>query len=115
MIDITSRRLHSIRRRFAPLVAEILEARELALLGRREQPSVADLADVELQRVGRLEALVLGEEGVVGLLLVLVFDLVEGRQQLEHGLGRLGFQRRLGKRLLHSGLLSAGRSAALEM
>ena len=34
------------------LVAEVLAAGELALLGRRQQPAVADLADVELERVG---------------------------------------------------------------
>ena len=82
-------------------VAEILEARELPLLGRREQPPVADLADVELERVGGLEALVLGEERVVRLLLDLFFDLVQRRQQPEDRLGRLCFRRRLGKRLFH--------------
>ena len=35
------------------LVAFVLAPRELALLGGREQPSVSDLADVELQRVVR--------------------------------------------------------------
>ena len=91
--------MHSISRRLARWVAEVLEAGELPLLARREQAPVADLADIELQRVGGLEALVLGEEGVVRLLLDFFFDLVEGRHQLEHGLGRLCFQRRLGKRL----------------
>ena len=48
------------------LVAEVLAARELALLGRRQQPPVADLADVELQRIGDLEPLVLGEDAFSG-------------------------------------------------
>ena len=49
------------------LVSEVLAPGELALLGRREQPPVADLADVELQRVGGLEALVLAQACVLGL------------------------------------------------
>ena len=65
------------------LVAEVLAPRELALLGRREQPPVADLADVELQRVGRLEALVLAEARVLGLVVLLVF----GVDEVEDGFG----------------------------
>ena len=53
------------------LVAEILAPGELALLGRGQQAAVADLADVELERVGGLEPLVVGQEGVVGLFLFL--------------------------------------------
>ena len=66
------------------LVAEVLAPRELALLAGCQQPAVAELADVELERVGRLKTLALGEAGVLGLVLVLVLDrvrLVEQRQQ----------------------------------
>ena len=70
------------------LVAEVLAPGELALLGRGQQAAVADLADVELERVGALEALVLAQEGVVGLLLFLLDGLVERGQQLEGRLGR---------------------------
>ena len=67
----------------APLrgfVAEILAARELALLTGSEQPAVADLADVELERIVGAEPLVVGQAGVVGLLLFLarLGRIVEG-------------------------------------
>ena len=66
------------------LVAEILAPGELALLAGRQQAAVADLAHVELQRVGALEPLVLAEDGVLGLFLVVIGDrIVERRQELE--------------------------------
>ena len=56
------------------LVAQVLAPGELALLRRRQQAAVAELADVELERVGAAEPLVLAETRVLRLLLV-VLDL----------------------------------------
>jgi hypothetical protein len=89
-------------------VAKVLAPGELALLGRREQPTVADLADVELQGVGRLEALVLAEGSVLGLLLFLF-----GVDEVEDGIG-LTIERRVGKRMLHISPIG-GRKRELEM
>jgi hypothetical protein len=62
------------------LVALVLPPGELALLGRRQQAAVADLANVELQRV-------VGRAGRLLLLLLLVLVLggrgVRGRDELE--------------------------------
>ena len=91
------------------LVAEVLAPGELALLRRREQPAVADLADVELQRVGRLEALVLAEARVLGLVVFFLFDVDE----VEDGIG-LAVERRVGKRMLHISPIG-GRKRELEM
>ena len=59
------------------LVPKILAPGELALLGRGQQPAVADLADVELQGIRGLEPLVVRQEGVIGLFLFLGVDNVE--------------------------------------
>jgi hypothetical protein len=52
------------------LVPLVLPARELALLGGRQERAVADRADVELERILRLRGVALGE--LVGLLGVVV-------------------------------------------
>ena len=54
----------------------------------REQPTVSDLADVQLERVGGLEPLRLREARVLGLLF-LAIDLVERRQKAHGGLGNV--------------------------
>jgi hypothetical protein len=85
------------------LVALVLAARELALLGRREQPAVADLAHVELERILRR----LGDRNDLFLLVVgllpglrlrlrdglgsgLVLERLEAGQQFEAWLGGVG-------------------------
>ena len=77
------------------LVALVLAPRELALLGRGQQPTVADLADVELERILRRRR---GLRDVVG---VLFFDVGGLRNELQLRLGG-GFGEMVGKRpLLH--------------
>ncbi len=79
------------------LVALVLQARELAFLGGRQQRPVADLADVELERVGRLRLRRLALDRL-GLL-----DLVDRlRNDLEPRLGMPGLGERFWERpLLH--------------
>ena len=84
------------------LVAEILAAGELALLRRRQEPAVADLADVELERIlGRDD--LLGRDGLA-LVRVVVgrgrFRILERRQQSQLRLA-VRVIRRVRKRLLH--------------
>ena len=94
-----------------PLVALVLAARELALLGRGQKGAVADLADVELERIlGR------GGDGgdglfvgvVVRLLLVLLlglFGVFGVRDELELRLldfEGLGLAREFRRRVLHA-------------
>jgi hypothetical protein len=78
------------------LVAEVLEPRELALLRGGQQRAVADLADVQLEGVGRLWLRRLCLHGV---------DLVDvggRRNDLELGLGCVGLGESLRERpLLH--------------
>ena len=54
---MTRRRFDSIRRRLASSSPSVLAPGELALLRGGQQPPVAELADVELERVGRGEPL----------------------------------------------------------
>ena len=60
------------------LVAEILAPGELALLGRGQQAPVADLPDVELERIRGLEPLVVRQNGVFRLFLFLGVNDVQG-------------------------------------
>ena len=77
------------------LVALVLAPCELALLGRRQQAAVADLAHVELERVlrrlGDCDDDLIGFLGLFGLISLLPPAppprVVEGRQELEVGLG----------------------------
>src|SRR5207247_7816321 len=75
-----------------------------ALLGGRQEAAVTDLPHIELQRVGGLEPLVVGEDRVLGLLFLFLLDegvdVVERRQQLELRLGNAGTGR-LWKCVLH--------------
>ena len=91
------------------LVAEVLAARELALLGGGQKPAVTDLADVQLEWVGRLEALVFAELRVLRLLFVVVLDVDEVQDRVG-----LGLERRIGKRVLHISPIG-GRKRELEM
>ena len=75
------------------LVAEVLAARELPLLGAAEQPPIAELADVELERVGRLQALGRSQLCVARRLVVVLLGFV----RLVEGVGILlevGLERR---------------------
>src|SRR5690606_29139145 len=87
------------------LVAEVLAARQLPLLGGREQRAGAELTDVELERVAALQALLVGElralEVVVGH--GAVARLLEVVEELEGTLG-VGIALRLGRGHLRSGI-----------
>ena len=108
MIDITSRRFALDQPSLRRLVALVLAAGELALLGGRQQAAVADLAHVELQRIlGRLgdrSGRILGVVGLLGLdllgILLPVLGLVERRQKLQMRL-RWRLEDRLGGVRLH--------------
>ena len=72
--------MHSIRRRFADLVAHVLEAGELALLLGGQERAVADLAHVGAEHV----------DGGASPLLLVVLGLGVGLvEQLERALGGL--------------------------
>ncbi len=58
---------------FGRLVAHVLAARELSLLAWSQQPAVADLADVQLQRIGGLQALVVGQRCDLELIFLFFF------------------------------------------
>ena len=108
-----------MRRRFAASsprerVALILPSGQHTLFLPRQDWAVADLAHVQLQRVRRLEPLVVGQERVVGLLLFLEVDGVERGKQLEHGLGRVELQGSIGEGRLHVSPIG-GRRSGLEM
>src|SRR3712207_7357203 len=64
----------------------LFRSRELALLGRRQQGAVADLADVELERIlglGRCNTGFRGLLDVLVLALLRLLGVVEGRSE-EH-------------------------------